>query len=290
LEQIIYGDVLFIINFSMDFLTIYLVSKIIHSNPSLSQLLLSSGIGALYGVMSLFQSGPVIVSIFVNISVTVIMAFTVFGIHSMIVLIRNSLLIYGVGFLIGGTMTALFTMVNNGISGRSIVIDNENRTLYNDIPFSLFIIIAILALVFSYLCGLLLKKRAARKEAELKISLCGKSTSLNALADSGNLLCEPLGGLPVAICAYDKLEPILPLGVRPLFRDSKIGLLEFTDPKFAKRVRMIPVSHIGGKGMLIGIIPDKAEINGESKQLCIACTSKTKSFGEKECIIPASIL
>lgn len=274
----------------MDFLTIFLTSRIIHADPTVTQLLFSAGVGALYGVMSLFQSGPVWLTVFVNIAVTMIMAFIAFGLRSIIGLIRNSAIIYAIGFLIGGAMTALFTLINNGISGRSIVMDGETRTMYNDIPLSAFIIIAAASLAFSYICGILIKKKASRRTAEIRISVGNRRTVLTGLVDSGNLLSEPAGGLPVAICTYEKLEPLLPVGVRPLFRDSKIGLLEFADPQFARKIRMIPISHVGGKGMLVGIIPDKAEINGEVKKLCIACTSETQSFGDKECIIPANIL
>lgn len=290
MEQIIYGDVLFIVNFSMDFLTVFLTSKIIHADVSLVQLLLSSGIGALYGVMSLFQSGPVWLTVFVNISVTLIMAFVAFGLRSIMSLIRNGAIIYAVGFLIGGAMTALFTLVNNGISGRSIVVEGQQRTMYNDIPFSAFIIIAAVSVAFSYICGILIKKRSAQRTAEIKLSVGNRHIVLKGLVDTGNLLSEPAGGLPVAVCTYERLEPLLPVGVRPLFRDSRVGLLEFADPQLARKIRMIPVSHVGGKGMLIGIIPDRAEINGEAKKLCIACTSRTQSLGERECIIPANIL
>ena len=57
MEQIIYADVLFIVNFSMDFLALYITSKILHHDCHFLPMTLSAGLGALYGVVSLIMSG-----------------------------------------------------------------------------------------------------------------------------------------------------------------------------------------------------------------------------------------
>lgn len=187
-------------------------------------------------------------------------------------------------------MTALYTLINNGLAGRSIVINGSSHILYNDIPIWSFIVIAVISVLISYICSYILKRKAFQKNASIKITYKNKSIELTGICDSGNLLREPAGGLEVVICSYEKLEPILPIGVRPLFMEQKVGILEFCDKEFAKRVRIIPISHVAGSGILIGLIPDKAEINGEEKRLCIACSQNTESFGESECIIPSSVI
>lgn len=253
-------------------------------------MIFASGIGALYGVISIFKSGFPLLSLIINIAVAMLMCYIIFGFSSIISHIRNTIVYYSVSFLLGGSMTALYTLINNGIAGRSVMINGSTHTMYNDIPLWCFILLALLSVIISYICGFIIKRKAASKKAVLKVTYKGQSIELDGLCDSGNLLCEPAGGLRVAVCSYEKLEGILPLGVRPLFRENKVGLLEFCDVEFSKRVRIIPVSHIGGRSVLIGLIPDKAEVNGERKELCIACTTDTKSFGEAECIIPAEIL
>ena len=290
MEQIIYGDVLFIINFSMDFLSLYITSKLIHREPSVFALVFGASIGALYGVISVFQRGNIVISFFINVSVAMLMCYIIFGFSSIMALIRNTVVFYAVGLLLGGSMTALYTLINNGLSGRGIVIDGQSAVLFTDIPIWSFALLAILSVILSYVFSFVLKKKGEQKTAKLTVTYKNKTVELSGLCDSGNLLCEPAGGAAVAICSYDKLEPILPIGVRPLFYESKVGLLEYCDTEFAKRVRMIPASHVGGKGMLVGIIPDKAEVNGEEKRLCIACTKSTESFCGTDCIIPMSVL
>ena len=57
MEQVIYADVLFAVNFSMDFLSLYLTGKVFRARMRPVPLTLAAGIGALYGTASLFL-GP----------------------------------------------------------------------------------------------------------------------------------------------------------------------------------------------------------------------------------------
>ena len=50
MEQVVYGDVLFIINFSMDFLSLYVTAKFIHLRLRLVPAIAAAAIGAVYGV------------------------------------------------------------------------------------------------------------------------------------------------------------------------------------------------------------------------------------------------
>ena len=50
----IYGDVLFLINFSMDFLSLFITGKIMHLKMNKWRLLASATVGGVYGVASLF--------------------------------------------------------------------------------------------------------------------------------------------------------------------------------------------------------------------------------------------
>lgn len=289
MEQIIYGDVLFIVNFSMDFLTLFLLGKIIHAKISVFSLILSAAIGALYAVISIFcKSG--MLGFLINISVSMLMTYIAYGMNCIISLLKNTLILYTLGFLIGGSMTALFTLANQGLAGRNIILNGQNRIMYSDIPFFTFVIIAVLSLFLSYLCGILIKKKTDISSALIKIEFMGKSIEVRGLVDSGNLLCEPAGGRPVVIFSYTALEALIPPGLKPLFSEQKLGILEFAGTQTVKRIRIIPISDVGSKGLLVGFIPDKAYINSKEKEICIACSPDKESFGELPCLIPASIL
>ena len=62
METVLYGDILFIINFSMDFLTLFVTGKILHLKTSIASMLLASSVGAVYAIASVMLEGAVIFS------------------------------------------------------------------------------------------------------------------------------------------------------------------------------------------------------------------------------------
>ena len=290
MEQIIYADILFIVNFSMDFLALYIASKLLHRNCYFISLIMSAGIGALYGVASLFLQGNAILNALINTAVALLMCYIVFGAASILMLIRNTLCFYGISFLMGGAMTGVYNLANKGLCGRGIVINGNSAALASDIPPLSFIIIAAVSVLFSYLCSAVTSRLKARKKASVYIRIGKRDINLTGLCDSGNLLLEPCGSLPCLICNIKSIEGLLPQGVLPLFRDMKLGLLEYADQELAKRIRLVPIRSVGGSGIMPGIIPDEIKINGEAKRLCVVCDTENGDYGGAESIIPASIL
>ena len=290
MEQIIYADILFIVNFSMDFLALYIASRLLRNDCHFASLVMSAGIGAVYGVASLFLSGSGILNLFINTAVAVLMCYIVFGAVSILSLIRSTLCFYGISFLMGGVMTGMYNLANKGLSGRGIVINGDSASLVSEMPPLTFIIIAAASVLFSYLCSALSSKLKSRKKASVYIRIGKRDISITGLCDSGNLLCEPAGSLPCLICNLKSIEKLLPAGVIPLFREMKIGLLEYADPELAKRIRLVPMRSVGGSGIKPGIIPDEIKINGEAKRLCVVCDGENEDYGGAESIIPASVL
>ena len=54
MQQIVYGDLFFLINFSMDFLCLFLVAKLLSRPLSTLRLSLASALGGVYSVGALF--------------------------------------------------------------------------------------------------------------------------------------------------------------------------------------------------------------------------------------------
>lgn len=290
MEQIIYGDILFIVNFSMDFLALYITSRLMHRDVSVFSLVMSAGIGALYGVASLFFTGNGILNALINTAVAVLMCYIVFGGRSLLLIVRNTLCFYGISFLMGGVMTGIYNLANKGLTGRGIVINGDPASISSDISPIAFIGIAAVSVVFSYLCSALTKKLRERKKASVYIRIGDKDITVSGLCDSGNLLCEPAGSLPCLICNFQVIEPLLPIGIIPFFRDKRLGLLQYADSETARRIRLVPMKSIGGSGILPGIIPDEIRINGEAKKLCVVCDTDSSAYDGAESVIPASVL
>ncbi len=289
-EQIIYADILFIVNFSMDFLALYIASKLLHNSCHFASLVMAAGVGAVYGVASLFLTGSGVLNALINTAVALLMCYIVFGAASILMLIRNTLCFYGISFLMGGVMTGIYNLANKGLCGRGIVINGDTASLVSDIPPVSFILIAAVSVLFSYLCSAVTSRLKARKKASVYIRIGKRDINITGLCDSGNLLTEPCGSLPCLICNLKSIEELLPQGIIPLFRDMKLGLLEYADPELAKRIRLVPMRSVGGSGIKPGIIPDEIKINGEAKRLCVVCDTENGDYAGTESIIPASVM
>ena len=290
MEKIIYADVLFIINFSMDFLSLYIVSRILHKDTHVFSLVMAAAVGGAYGVAALFLTGNAVLSFLINTAVAILMCYIVFGAASMLMLIRNTLCFYGISFLMGGVMTGIYNLANKGLNGRGIVINGEHEELVSHIEPITFAIIAAVSVILSYICSGITSKLRSRKKATVYIRIGDREVCLTGLCDSGNLLTEPAGSLPCLICNYTALEPILPVGTLPLFRDMKLGLLEYADPQTVQRIRLVPMKSVGGSGIRPGIIPDEIKINGDPKKLCVVCDTENNSYADTESVIPASVM
>ena len=66
----LYADVLFAINFSMDFLSLYLTSVILHKKIYKSRIIISALLGGLYGVVEMLISIDKVISVLISVFVS----------------------------------------------------------------------------------------------------------------------------------------------------------------------------------------------------------------------------
>ena len=105
----IYGDVLFLINFSMDFLSLYIAGKIMHFKMSAWRVILGASVGAVYGVCSLLFDLGALFNNVITVLVMVMMCAIAFRFGSFRNFAATAALFCGISMLIGGIMTAAFT-------------------------------------------------------------------------------------------------------------------------------------------------------------------------------------
>lgn len=288
MEQIIYGDTLFIINFSMDFLSLFLTGKILYARMRTVPLVLASSLGGIYAVASLFFTGNSIIAFFIHLAVPIVMCMPVFGL-SPGVLLRASLLFYAISLFFGGGMTVLFTAINRHVPLPFMA--SGSQTAVSPIPLWLFIPAAALCALLSYLVGQLYARRRTRQIAQVTLESGERKIKLHCLCDSGNLLCEPMSGKPVIVTTHEMLLSLLPISMRTLFRSRDPSLLTVIDPQFSRRVRLIPASGVGYTGLLWGFLPDKVTVNGIEKDAYIAIgDSECTDFSGQDGILPSVLL
>ena len=189
MRQIIYADIVFLLNFCMNFLALFATGKILALKLRTLKLILSAALGAIYSIFTLFFETAVIPVIILNIAISVLMCLIAFNAETFVKFIKSFIIFYAACFMLGGGIEALFHLFS--LSGF-----NEA----SNVPTVQIILVlaGICTLIFIFV-GRIFKHKTNIKEVQLTIGFGGREAKVNALLDSGNLLRDPVSSLPVII-------------------------------------------------------------------------------------------
>ena len=257
----VYADLLFLINFSMDYLCLYICARVLHRKITLFKMILASSVGGLYSLMSLFFTTNTIIAIIIDICVCIIICAIVFAQKGRAIssTLLCTFLYVGISMMTGGAMTAIFNFLNR-LDLPIDSIEEDNASPY------IFIFLAIISGLITLKNGQILSRRSTITTCTLKIMINGKEATFNALSDSGNLLKDPLSSKPVIVVDRKEFSKIVDMTVFDQFADGKI----FDSLKY-RFLRLIPIKTAGGASMLVATFPDKsvAEVYDAKKKQTI---------------------
>ena len=287
-----YGDVLFIINFSMDFLSLFICAKILHKKIRTLPLVLAASLGGVYAVTSLFFDVPGAFTIFFDACTAYVICLAAFEIEKGKIISFSAALIPSFVFfvtemLLGGVMTALINLLGRTSIGKGALYA-ENET-----PLWIFALVAPVSSILTYFGGRIFGRRAEESTAKVTIDNEGNTLCLCALVDSANLLQEPVSGRPVVIVGYEKIKNFLPGEIRSFVERGGTELASLSFQR-AVRIKLIPAASVGGKSVLVGFVPDRMEIcvggRKKSADAVVAIEKNTENFGGTDAIIPACLV
>lgn len=259
MTQDVYVDLLFIIDFSMDFLCFYITSKLLHTKITPTRTIIGASVGGAYSVLILFMSTGVLLAFVADMLVCVLMCTVVFlnrddGIKRLAV---STLLYIFVSSVIGGLMTAMFNLLNR------IDLFGDTTPERDGINVWIFAGLAAISGVISIVGSRFFRKNISRRRCTVLVKYRNRSVRLNGLNDSGNMLRDALTGKCVIPIALTKCASVLPDSVIKAVEQKDLQLLGGFDTDDAKRLRLIPCHNTSGDGMMIAVIPDSVQIVNE---------------------------
>ena len=264
--MVLYADVLFAINFSMDFLSLFLCSILLHLRIKRIRAVLSSLIGAAYAFFQMVISLGVISTILSGVAVAMIMILVAFSYQNLRRALSQVAVYLLVTALLGGVMSALYSLMNRALS--SFIESYSYDKAYDTAR--LWIIISLTAVISVILSKILVSKKDV-KSAEITVFIKERKFNLTALVDSGNMLRDPLSGKCVILVS----------------EGSEIGQeIEKFEEIYKK---YIPYRDVNGEGLLKGISPNEIIINGKSVSAIVA-TVKSKSFDGNDALLPSALM
>lgn len=250
LEQTVYGDILFFVNFCMDLQCLYLTARLLHRPFRLWRGMVASALGALYACVALFLPLSGALAFCLDLGVCLLMCILTFwsAAGGRMVLIPFAVY-FGVSMAVGGVMSGMATLLS-----RVDVIPMQGQELSS----VSFFLLAALGGGATFLWGRLCQRRAKGRYADLTLTLGETTLTVRCMVDTANLLRDPVGGRPVVLLDHPSAARLLPPALMKVAEtaDHRDAVALPTD--LAKRLRWIPAVGATGQRMLLAFAPDRA--------------------------------
>lgn len=278
MTTVLYADVLFIINFSMDFISLWISAKLLSLKRLAWRFALSAALGAFGATVMTALGFEGIVEWLCALALSVAMTLIAFGFGSAKSLAGRSLTLWGIGSLLGGAVTAICSL-----GGR---IAYESASGATKTPWGY--IAAGVILVWAFVR--LIRPKLGARTAAIVISFGEKRVETRGLVDTGNLCTDPIGGDGVIFITS-------PLAAR-LFGEKNAALLTALRPdelpgEYHSRVRLVPAKGIGKSGICAAVVPDLVTFPPDkTPRRALVCVTDVPAehFGGNDALLPPSIL
>lgn len=264
-----YADVLFLIDFSMDYLSLYAASRLLSIKTTLWRAVLAAAFGGLYGVLAVIVGADGLIGAICTAAVSVLLSLIAFGVNGgWRGVLRTTVTVWGCGTLLGGIMTAFSGMFGGSVAGGG-----------GDI----FCAGAVLLFALTRFA----RKRFARGTAEITLSYEARRWQGSALIDSGNLLTDPIGGYAVILLRPHDARLLLGYAADTVYKGN------ITDG--AVSVRVVPMRTVDGTRLLYGFLAKDIEIRRGGRtyrRTAVVCVDHGSADGYGGCaaLLPASLV
>lgn len=280
MKTVLYADVLFLINFSMDFISLYLTFVLMRRRLKAVRGVAAAILGGVAGVVFTYFGISGVLSLILSFLLSLSMMFICVGRGlKHINYIKYTVILWGTGALLAGGVSLICTMG-----------DIEMTDVKTDGAAALLILALGVAVTRFILKTVITTPRP--EECVLELRCFGLKTRISALVDTGNLVVEQLSGLPVIFVkrkafsknSFEKDIDLLAEGVSSMDKLS---------PDTKRRVRIVSVQRVGETKLLTGMITSEIFIINKGHRTnvrAVMVIENVADYGGYSGIVPQSLL
>lgn len=249
----VYWDIMFLINFTIDYIMLYSTAKVTFFKSDFFKMTLGALIGGIYGIFIFEES--LLFNFLTYVLVTLLILYVAFSTLNFKIVST----FYIISFLFGGISNYLNNMygvvkMSNGF----LYVENNLFAILSGVLISSFIIVILLKLI----------KRNIIKHKQIKtvdIFFEGKCVTVSGMLDTGNLLLDPITKYPVILVSFDDIEKIISSDLKK-FLEEKENLCVNINRKIINKIRLIPYKNSNSNDILKGFKPDYIVIKDKKER------------------------
>ena len=264
----IYLDVVIIENLIMNSIIMYATAIVTKNKIKHIRILIASLIGAIYSVVSYISNLAIFSNLFTKILLSIIMVYIAFNPKEIKTLGKITLLFYLTSFLFGGVAFSMIYI----IKPQNIIM--KDGLFLGTYPLKTIFIGAIIASIILIAGFKVVKNKISKKDmfCNVNIKIQGKEKNIKVMIDTGNLLKDPISGMPVIVIEHTELYDILPKellnNLEKILGGDLESIPENIKNEYLPKLRVIPYSSLGKQnGMLLGIKADEVKIEKEEENI-----------------------
>lgn len=280
MKQTIYIDVLFCVNFIIDYIMLISVKHIMSLEARRIRLLLAAFLGGMFSLILLLPPVSFILSLLMSAAEAVIMSAAVFVPAGIKTILKASVLLFCISFCFCGAMTAVCTL----FSPYNTLI--RNGIVYIGISPTVLILAALICyVILRIIYGIINTGAVKSSRCSASIEHNGRTINVKGMIDSGNTLHEPFSGECVIVGREDVFEEIT---------DVKKYMNGSGNMQAGRNIRLVPFNSVGGNGLLPAFRPSKITIRSENTEIKVnayLALCDKKVFSEDcEIIVPSELI
>ena len=259
--MIVYADVLFFINFFMNYLIISVCGAIVPAHLKNRRKLLASTLGGIYGVCVFIPDLTFmysVLSVFLFSAAIVAVVFCPCKIKDFL---RYLAVFYISSFILAGGIYMLLPYIGGGVIRNNVVYYES----FGVIGAAIIIFFAAVKIIRR------IKINAKRKEYKITIKYKEKTVSAEGMLDTGNMLSDPLTGKPVIVGDETVLKTLF---------SEECNVFNLSEWIESTDMRIIPYKTMDGEGVMTGFVPEEICIDGKViKDVIVAVSPKKLEHG-----------
>lgn len=262
----IYIDIIFFENLIMNSIILYATGIILKIKPKVIRVLVSSGIGSIYAIITYITEIPIYTTVIVKATLAIIMVYVAFNSQNFKKMCKQVAIFYLTSFVFGGVALYLIYYIRP----QEVLI--KNGMFVGDYILKVIMLGAIVAFITIKISLKIIKTKISPKDmyCKIKLKLNEEIIETKAIIDTGNLAKEPITNTPVVIVESTLLEEVVPSKILNNLENILAGDLsqisEEIQEKYISKLRCIPFSSLGKRnGMLLGIRADEIQVEIEEE-------------------------